>query len=75
MSNSLLEFATYQESRGITVTPELRQVGHAIEERKEAQRRYANRPLHCKLGLHKRRPSVWGDVFVGTCLICWRNKL
>lgn len=75
MSNFLLDFANHQEELGIPITPELREVGNKIEERKEAQRRYDNRPLRCRLGLHKRQLSAWGGWYLGTCVICWRELL
>lgn len=74
MSNSLLEFANYQEDRDRAITPELRQVGHAIERRKEARHRWDNRPLRCKLGLHRRLRGLGGSYSL-TCVICWRHEL
>lgn len=75
MSNILLEFADYRRSRGREITPELIQVGLEIEECKEVRTRYENRPLRCRLGIHSRRQSWSGDGYLGSCVICWREKL
>lgn len=74
MSNILLEFADYQQARGRAITPELRQVGREIEEKKLAQWYYDHRPLRCKLGLHKRLFGL-GGWYSQTCVICRRHLL
>ncbi len=74
MSNSLLEFAAYQQARGREVTPELLQVGREIEEKKWYAAMYKQRPLRCKLGLHRRIQGLGGGYPL-TCTICYRHKV
>ena len=75
MSKYFDGFIEQQRNRGIPVTPELLEVNRELKDKDEAKRRYANRDIWCKLGLHRRRQSWTGSSYWGTCTKCWRELL